>query len=162
MTSVTTPKTLSLRYRPLEPADIDRILELEKLIFDDPWPRSMFEDCLELPESTVIVALQRSRIVGYAAVELGSDYGHLTNIAVHPDYRRKSVAQRLMNRIFQFVRSGNREVLVLEVRPSSKAALKLYERWGFREMYRKPNYYRRPVEEAIVMAANLDRATKRK
>lgn len=142
---------ISIRF--LKSADIETILKLERDIFDDPWPREMFEDYLDLPDINFLIAGYGSEIVGYAVLELTPDHGHLTNIAVASNWRRKSVAKRLMNRIFDLVSAYGRETIVLEVRPSSTEALRLYERYGFREIYRKPNYYRRPVEEAIIMAA---------
>lgn len=153
------PTEISIRT--LQLADIDTILELEQDIFDDPWPRELFEDYLDLAGTDFLVALDDSEIIGYAILELEADYGHLTNIAVARNWRRKSVAKRLMNRIFDIISAHGRETIVLEVRPSSTEALKLYERYGFREMYRKPNYYRRPVEEAIVMAAYPEPGTNR-
>ena len=153
---------LDLRLRLLEEGDIDLLLKLEKRIFSDPWPRSMFDEYLGWPEAQFLVALHDNQIVGYAVVEITPDCGHLTNIAVVPEYRRKSVANRLLDRIFEIVSSSGREIVVLEVRPSSFEALKLYRRRGFRELYRKPNYYRRPVEPAIIMAAYLDLPPKQK
>lgn len=144
---------VQISIRTLQSDDIDPILELEQDIFDDPWPREMFEDYLDLPDTHFLVARHDSEIVGYAILELEAEHGHLTNIAVARNWRRKSVAKRLMNRIFDIVSADGHETLVLEVRPSSTEALKLYERYGFREIYRRPNYYRRPVEEAIIMAA---------
>lgn len=162
MTNVTAKSQLDLKLRPLEKGDIDRIVELEKEIFSDPWPRAMFEDYIGWSEAHFLVALDGSRIVGYAVVEITPGCGHLTNIAVEPDCRRKSVANRLLDRIFQIVSSSGCETVHLEVRPSSSEALELYRRWGFRELYRKPNYYRRPVEEAIIMATFLESPPKQK
>ena len=162
MTHATANPQLDLKLRPLEEGDIDRVREIEKEIFSDPWPRSMFEEYLGWSEAHFLVAVHGDRIVGYAAVEIIPDCGHLTNIAVEAEYRRKSVANRLLDRIFEIVSSSGREIVVLEVRPSSSEALKMYRRWGFRELYRKPNYYRRPVEAAIIMATFLDSPPKQK
>ena len=153
MKSAVVDKQLEYSIRSLEPADFDQILKLEREIFDDPWPVDMFEEYLDLPDSDFLVAVHDSEIIGYAVIELSAEYGHLTNIAVAKNWRRKSVAKKLMGCIFDIVTAQGREIIVLEVRPSSTEAMKLYELWGFREMYRKPNYYRRPVEEAVVMAA---------
>lgn len=137
----------------MELSDIPNLGSLEEQIFDDPWPREIFEELLEKAGTNALVVLAESGLVGYAVLEVTPEYAHLTNIAVARDYRRKSVAKLLMDRIFEIVTERLSEIIILEVRPSSSPAISLYKKYGFNELYRQPNYYRQPVEEAIVMAA---------
>jgi len=140
--------------------DLAQIVGLERRIFSDPWPTSAFT----YPESEsfeiTLVAESDSGIAGYACLMIDNHEGHLTNIAVAPDFRRKSVAKRLLDRIFEIVIERRCKHLLLEVRPSNVEAINLYERYGFKELLRKPNYYRKPVEEAMVMVAHTDSSGK--
>jgi ribosomal-protein-alanine N-acetyltransferase len=76
-------------------------------------------------------------------------------MAVHPDFRRKSVAKRLLDRILQLALDQSCGQILLEVRPSNEAARRFYELAGFVELYRRPGYYHHPREDALVMILNL-------
>lgn len=84
-----------------------------------------------------------------------ADESHLTNIAVTPEHRRKSVAKLLLERILQIVADLDCTLILLEVRPSNREAIGFYEKYGFDLLYRRPNYYRRPIEDALVMVRHL-------
>ena len=75
----------------------------------------------------------------------------MTNLAVVLKHRRKSVARQLLEHIFRLVTEHRCEYLILEVRPSNTDAGAFYEKLGFTFLCRQPNYYRRPVEDALVM-----------
>lgn len=144
-----------LIIRPMEVADIDRVLQLEKEIFPDPWPRTAFVEQLSGPYWGAFVGEEDATVIGYACYMIVADESHLTNIAIAPGYRRKSVAKLLLDRILQVVRGHECTLLLLEVRPSNAEARAFYDKHGFAPLYRRPNYYRRPVEDAIVMVRYL-------
>lgn len=151
-----TPKAeLDVKIRPMVTADLPRILELERAIFGDPWPESAFVEQLDEDGWGVIVAETDQTIVGYACWMIADVEGHLTNIAVDPQYRRKSVAKQLLDNILKVVSLARCEYLLLEVRPSNRGAIVFYERHGFSVLYKRPNYYRRPPEDALVMVHYL-------
>lgn len=151
-----TPRTeTSVKVRPLVTEDIPRVLELEHAIFDDPWPESAFIEQLDEDGWGTIVAELDNTIVGYACWMVAHVEGHLTNIAVDPQYRRKSVAKQLLDNILKVVLHAGCEYLLLEVRPSNRGAIVFYERHGFSVLYKRPNYYRRPPEDALVMVRHL-------
>lgn len=141
--------------RAMTAADIDRIMELERLIFADPWPRSAFIEQLKGPYWGGFVVEINGIIVGYGCYLMVADESHLTNIAVDPTYRRKSVAKLLLERILRVVTEHDCTLILLEVRPSNVEARAFYEKYGFETLYRRPNYYRRPVEDALVMVRHL-------
>ncbi len=142
--------------RLMSDADVDRICALEKEIFPDPWPRSAFVEQLDLDGWGTIVAELNGVVVGYACYMMVANESHLTNIAVDPIWRRKSVAKTLLEHILQIVVANACDILLLEVRPSNTEARAFYERYGFKELYRRRNYYRRPVEDALVMVRHLE------
>jgi len=79
------------------------------------------------------------------------DEGQIINIAVHPDYRRMGIANALIEKILEYSRGNGIKLLMLEVRESNAAAIKLYEKFEFREVGRRKRYYKNPIEDAILM-----------
>jgi len=145
-----------LVIRPFRSSDIRTVVSLEREVFPDPWPRSAFEDILrESGWYAVVAETDTGEIAGYACYLIIGPEGHLANIAVAPPFRRKSVAKRLLDNILNAVEESACEYLLLEVRPSNTNALAFYEKQGFALLYRRPNYYSRPVEDAIVLVRYL-------
>ena len=145
-----------IRLREMTQTDLPAILRLEREIFTDPWPQSAFVDVVSEPGWKGLVAETDGTIIGYACYLFVDVESHLANIAVTKTYRRKSVAKQLLDCIFEDVINRQCDFILLEVRPSNKEALAFYEKYGFRVLYRRPNYYRRPVEDAIVMVRYLN------
>jgi ribosomal-protein-alanine N-acetyltransferase len=136
-------------------ADIATITALEREIFPDPWPARSFVDIVEGSDWIGLVVEAAGRIVGYACILLSAGEMHLANIAVVADYRRKSVASRLMSRILEIAGKHRCAMILLEVRVSNEGARAFYEREGFAELYIRPRYYRKPLEDALVMVRYL-------
>lgn len=144
-----------LVIRPMAESDIDAILEMENAVFSDPWPRMAFVEQLKGPYWGAIVAEHGGAVIGYACYLVVADESHLTNIAVTPEHRRKSVAKLLLESILRIVADLDCTLILLEVRPSNREAIGFYEKYGFDLLYRRPNYYRRPIEDALVMVRHL-------
>ena len=79
----------------------------------------------------------------------------MTNLAVAPPYRRKSVARQLLAYILRLAGERYCESIFLEVRASNRAAREFYEKAGFGVIDRSPGYYNKPVEDAYIMARRL-------
>lgn len=146
-----------ITYRAMTEPDILAVVALEKAVFPDPWPRSAFVDVVTAPGWGGLVAEIDGTVVGYACYLIVDVEAHLTNIAVAPEHRRKSVARHLLERILSVADGQLCEFILLEVRPSNHEALAFYRKHGFKVLYQRPNYYRRPVEDAIVMVKYFDR-----
>ena len=138
-------------------ADLNTIVLMEAEIFSDCWSRQSFEEILEHEAWQAIVAEHEGRIIGYACWMISVNEAHLANIAVDPAFRRKSVARRLLGHILKAVGERDCEYLLLEVRQSNEAAIVFYVGHGFELLYRRPGYYRHPVEDALVMVYYLKR-----
>ncbi|UCD63183.1 MAG: ribosomal protein S18-alanine N-acetyltransferase [Candidatus Zixiibacteriota bacterium] len=146
---------LPIVIRQMTESDLRAVVKLERLIFPDPWSAAAFKEQLATDGWGAIVAEYEGRVIGYACYYVVLGESHLTNIAVRGDYRRKSVAKQLLENILQVVLGYNCEYIFLEVRPSNRGAVAFYERHGFDILYRRPNYYRKPVEDALVMGRYL-------
>ncbi|HOZ08793.1 MAG TPA: ribosomal protein S18-alanine N-acetyltransferase [candidate division Zixibacteria bacterium] len=149
-------KKNDLVLRDMAARDLDTVVTMEKEIFPDPWPRSAFEEQIGGDGWGALVVEIDGAVVGYACYFTVDVEAHLTNIAVRPEHRRKSVANMLLGAILGRATAAGCQYLLLEVRSSNNVARTFYERKGFRILYRRPNYYRRPIEDALVMVFYLD------
>ncbi len=136
-------------------ADLPRLLLLEKRCFDDPWPKSAFTELLDGSPWYSLLVFHQEEIIAYSAWMIAANELHLASIAVEPKWRRKSVARNLLGRILEHATAKGCGEILLEVRESNEAARKFYERNGFAELYRRPNYYHQPREGAIVMVRSV-------
>ncbi|MDP3910266.1 MAG: ribosomal protein S18-alanine N-acetyltransferase [Gemmatimonadales bacterium] len=145
------------RIRPASAADIPAVHEIERAVFADPWPRGDFRECLTAEEADVLVAEldTPARVAGYVVARTAVDEGEILNLAVAPDGRRRGVGRALVVAVLDaLAKRGVREVF-LEVRESNADARSLYVAHGFREVGRRPQYYRRPPEDAIILRAGI-------
>jgi ribosomal-protein-alanine N-acetyltransferase len=147
---------MPITLRPMRISDLPEVEILERDIFSDPWPEDAFEEYLDSLNAGGWVAAVQSRIIGYACCWFDSGQVHLTNMAVAPAYRRKSVAKRLMDCILSLARERECELVYLEVRISNETARRFYETLGFKTVNRRVGYYEHPVEDALMMMRRLD------
>ena len=142
--------------RAMTAADLVRIDELEKAIFPDSWPVDAFEEHLDRPDAGGVVTLSDDVIIGYACFRYADEHLHLTNLAIDPAYRRKSVANELLGHILGLAREQECALIFLEVRTSNEIARKFYESAGFQIVDTCAGYYDDPAEDALVMLRWLD------
>jgi len=126
--------------------------ELERLCFPDPWPERLLYEQLENENALTLGALDgEGTLLGYGGMTAVLDEGYLSNIAVHPQYRRRGIARALLRGFRDYAVSRRLAFLTLEVRAGNAAAVALYESEGYRLAGRRKNYYRHPVEDALIM-----------
>lgn len=125
---------------------------IELVVFADPWSQRDFEDCVT-SDATFLVA-EEDGVAGYVVALDAADEGEILNLAVAPDGRRHGLGRALVEEILDVLRERGVRQVYLEVRESNAAARALYAAQGFREVGRRPRYYRRPVEDAIVLRVN--------
>ena len=142
---------------PMTPSHLDQVAELEKICFpEDPWSRKLFEESLEDPNTTDLVAQStEGTVLGYISFTAILDEGDVNNIAVCPDCRRLGIASSLLEAFHQYGREHGLTCLFLEVRPSNRNAVRLYQKFGYVEVGRRKNYYLSPKEDAIIMRLEL-------
>jgi ribosomal-protein-alanine N-acetyltransferase len=75
----------------------------------------------------------------------------MMNVAVHPDFRRQGIAEELVNTLVDNLKKMGSRCLTLEVRASNDPAIALYQKLGFVQVGRRPNYYRNPKEDALIL-----------
>jgi ribosomal-protein-alanine N-acetyltransferase len=138
--------------RALDPHDLDELEEIERLSYPSPWSRPMFAAELQKPGALALGAYRESgELVGYAIVSRYVDAWHVMNIAVTPEFRRRGIAQELLERMFEVTATDPRRGYTLEVRVSNADAIRLYERLGFEARGIRRGYYTDNREDALIM-----------
>ncbi len=102
-----------------------------------------------------LVAVAGDEVAGYAIAHAAADEGEILNLGVAPARRRQGIGAELVRAMMDALRARGARAVYLEVRDSNTAARALYERLGFREVGRRSRYYRRPVEDAILLRAAI-------
>jgi ribosomal-protein-alanine N-acetyltransferase len=135
-------------------ADLDSISDVLLDDFDDFWNYNIFKAELENPNSHYIVAKQNDLIVGFAGIWIAVDEAHVTNIVVKKSNRGCGIGSLLLENLISMVKSLNLKSLTLEVNETNKPAIKLYEKYGFKRVGARKNYYDNKYS-AIIMTAKL-------
>ncbi len=128
-----------------------QIAALEKLCFSDPWSVEAIEPELTNPLSLWLVALEGDRLAGYVGSQTVMEESDMMNIAVHPDFRRQGIAEKLVQELVAALNDRGSQSLALEVRASNEPAIALYNKLGFQQVGLRKNYYRNPKEDALIL-----------
>ena len=144
---------MTVEFRKLKLRDLSAIEDIERASYPTPWSRSMFAGELAKPSSICLGAIdvEIDQLVGYLIISRYVDAWHVMNLAVAHSHRRRGIATRLMERLFELTASDGRRGYTLEVRVSNEAAIKLYEALGFRGRGIRRGYYTDNREDALIM-----------
>ena len=135
----------------MKPEHVPQIAQLEMLCFSDPWSEKSIASELENELAYWLVALEGDAVAGYIGSQTVMEETDMMNVAVHPDFRRKGIAESLVNTLVDVLKDRGSRSLTLEVRASNEPAQKLYEKLGFVLVGRRPKYYRNPREDALIL-----------
>ena len=130
---------------------IAQVAALEKICFSDPWSENSVASELKNPLSCWLVAEEDGVVAGYVGSQTVIDESDMMNIAVHPDHRRKGIAEALVMELVEALKKRESHCLTLEVRASNEPAKALYEKLGFEQVGLRKNYYRNPKEDALIL-----------
>lgn len=144
------------RLRPMHEEDVPGVMMVELLNYPYPWTEGIMRDCLRANYSCWVYEAA-DRIVGYGILSVGAGEAHILNISIHPDHQGLGLGRELMNHLLDLARGHGADTAFLEVRPSNRAALHLYESIGFNQVGLRRDYY--PAadgrEDALIMALTL-------
>jgi ribosomal-protein-alanine N-acetyltransferase len=99
--------------------------------------------------------VRTDNIAGYIVARLAANELHINNVAVRVEYRRRGIGSALLRQILEEGQRLAAAAAFLEVRAGNSLAQALYKKCGFRGVGRRPNYYSAPMEDAVVMSAQL-------
>ena len=141
-----------LRIEPMRVEDLPAVHAIEKASFDAPWPPEAYRNDLETNRlAQYLVARVGDEIAAYGGMWLMVDEAHITTFAVHPDWRRQRIGERLLLAFVDLASDRGAHEATLEVRLSNLPARRLYEKFGFRPVGLRPRYYSDNGEDALIM-----------
>jgi ribosomal-protein-alanine N-acetyltransferase len=133
-------------------ADLAAVQAIEKASFTTPWPSYAYRNELETNQLAHYLVVRAGRdVIGYAGVWLMVDEAHVTTFAIHPDWRRLRLGERLLTALLDVAIERRAGEATLEVRLSNLPARRLYEKYGFRPVGIRPRYYTDNGEDALIM-----------
>ena len=136
---------------------VSQVAQLERECFHDPWSENSIASELNNPLSLWLVAVDGQQVAGYVGSQSVMGEADMMNIAVSSKFRRMGIAQELVERLVKLLREKDVYSLTLEVRASNEPAKALYSKLGFEQVGRRPNYYRNPKEDALILRKEWDR-----
>ena len=155
-------------YRLMSEGDIKQVAVIEKEIFSLPWSEKSFLDSLKNENTVYIVAEIKDEIVAFGgrqanpnaprrgtdtetSIYISFEEADISNVAVKKNFRRKNVAENMLNKLFYECGKKGVSDITLEVRETNVPAISLYEKLGFEEAGIRKNFYEKPVENALIM-----------
>jgi ribosomal-protein-alanine N-acetyltransferase len=145
------------RYAPLIEIDLDDVVAAEKDVYPFPWTRGNFTDALQAGYSAWVLRDAAGKVAAYSVMMMALDEAHLLNLSVARHAQRTGLGWRTLDWMADVARGYGGRTMLLEVRPSNEAAIRLYQRYGFERIGVRRGYY--PThggrEDAIVMRIPL-------
>jgi ribosomal-protein-alanine N-acetyltransferase len=137
---------------PMLVADVVAVQAIELASFSAPWPPNAYLTELQTNRlAHYMVVRVGDMVVGYAGLWLMVDEAHITTFAIHPEWRRRSLGERLLLALLDIALERRAAEATLEVRLSNLPARRLYEKFGFRPVGIRPRYYTDNNEDALIM-----------
>ncbi|MBQ8940264.1 MAG: ribosomal protein S18-alanine N-acetyltransferase [Firmicutes bacterium] len=140
-----------IEVREMRYEDLDEVMKIENVCFAIPWTRESMQGELFSLMKFYYVALFDGKIAGYGGMWHVVTEGHITNIAVSPDYRRMGVGSAIVDALMNTAEEKEMLGVTLEVRVSNEAAIKLYKKHGFVVTGTRKKYYSDNNEDAYLM-----------
>lgn len=136
-------------------AHVPAVIEIERVSFGMPWSRETFLRVIRNPAAMACVAILKDELVGYFCALSFGEEAEILKLAVAPAFRGRGIARSLNSRGIEWLMERGCKTVYLEVRRSNRAAIGLYERFGFRATGIRKGYYSAPSEDALVMRLDL-------
>jgi ribosomal-protein-alanine N-acetyltransferase len=150
-----------IRIIPMNIEHLEQVHKIEMECFTDAWSLMTLKLALSSPIATCIVACTEeseadNEVIGFAIMWIleTSKESDILNMAVSPAYRGRGAGAALLAALIEISKKNNVEKITLEVRPNNTKAQKLYEKFGFKPIGRRKEYYKNPIEDAIIMHLN--------
>lgn len=133
-------KNSRLSLRNMTTADLDAVLEVERLAYDYPWSREILHDCVRVGYLCLVWQLD-SNLIGHGVMSIGAGECQILNLCVHPHWQGQGLGQRMLMRLLNMGRERQADTAFLEVRADNNIALQLYQKAGFNEIGIRRGYY---------------------
>ncbi|HEY5738883.1 MAG TPA: ribosomal protein S18-alanine N-acetyltransferase [Gammaproteobacteria bacterium] len=145
-----------LRFRRMLLSDIDRVMKVEREVYDFPWTERIFSDCIRVGYLCWL-ALRDQDVVGHAIISVVAGESHMLNLSIARAHQGRGYGRQFIDFLVSEARARNAQTMLLEVRPSNFAAINCYNSAGFNEIGSRKDYY--PAadgrEDALLFAKQL-------
>lgn len=136
---------------PLTKGHVLEVYEIECLSFHSPWSIEALTEELLNPTARYVVAVKDSKVLGFGGMWLILDEAHITNIAVHPEYRNLKLGSLILESLIRIGEEEGTLAMTLEVRVSNINAQKLYGKYNFITAGRRKAFYQDNKEDCLIM-----------
>ncbi|MDW3094247.1 MAG: ribosomal protein S18-alanine N-acetyltransferase [Gammaproteobacteria bacterium] len=143
-------------YRFMDLNDLSHVMEIERVAYQYPWSLAIFQDCIKAGYHCWIAEIE-GEIIGYAVFINAVQECHLLNLCINPTLQGRGLGRKLLANVLSNAKDYNATCVFLEVRPSNKYAVDLYESEGFNEVGIRKKYYPsgNGREDAVIYAKEL-------
>ncbi len=141
----------SVQIVPMTRGDLSQVMAIEQASFPLPFSENLFHMELDLQIAHMMVAKAGETILGYLDFWHVEQEMRVINIAVHSQRRRAGIGSLLVQYLVDYGREHRVEQIYLDVRESNRAAVRLYEKFGFQKIDVRRGYYQDNQEDALVM-----------
>lgn len=137
-------------------SDVQAVMAIEEQVYPHGWSAGIFHDCLRVRYSCWVME-QDEQLIGYGILSAGGGEAHILNIAVDPRFQGQGLGRSFLQFLLETARHHGADTVFLEVRPSNRSALYLYESLGFNQVGLRRDYYPsdKGREDAIIMALSV-------
>jgi [ribosomal protein S18]-alanine N-acetyltransferase len=147
--------TAAITIAPMRHWHLRDVHSIDAKVYPRPWSLALWrQEIAMLDTRHYIVAEDDGCVVGHAGIMYVMNEGHVTTVAVDPQWQGRRIATRLMSALCHHARTRKTSALTLEVRVSNERAISLYRRFGFAPAGVRKNYYAEINEDALVMWAH--------
>ncbi len=144
-----------MRIVKMQSEHVASVAEMERQCFSDPWSEKSVASELHNPLSLWLIAEVDGVVAGYVGSQTVLDSADMMNLAVSPSFRRQGIGERLVNCLTEALNEKGVKTLLLEVRISNEPAKELYQKLGFEMVGKRPRYYEKPREDALILRKEL-------
>jgi len=137
--------------------DLPQVQAIENQCFTTPWNITSFKYELRNKDAILEVTVYSEQIVGYICMRTMLGVTYIFNLAVLPRFRRIGIGSALLSEALRELKGRDpvAELITLEVRESNTAAIRLYDKFGFKLSGKRTGYYQKPREDAVIMGLKL-------
>lgn len=131
-------------------ADLDQVLSIEQACFPRGWSRGHFMAELASERASCVVAELDGRVAGYLCLTTLLDEAEILDVAVDPDLQGRGIGAQLVQWACDEATRRGAALMLLEVRATSKPAIALYERFGFKQTGLRKAYYEENIDAVLM------------
>ncbi len=149
-------KQATIIFRPMSELDLEQVIAIEEAVYEFPWSIGIFQDCLSAGYCCWLME-QDECVSGYGVMSVLADEAHILNLFIKSNFQNNGLGKEMLDYLIDLAKVHHADVMFLEVRPSNRQALKIYEKSGFDEVGSRKDYYPAKFgrEDALILAKQL-------